>query len=266
MWPEHDPVEKLLRDALAAVDGMAGSDLLEISDKGGDLRHAADLVTEADLRVDEIISEGLHALYGGIDVVSEERPETRPEERGECFVLDPIDGTHNFVAGVPLWGISLARVVGAQVEEAWFLEGDRRRLYSAKRGRGAFCGGRKLRVTPRGPELTLLSVALSREILPLLMEAHRFSGVRVLGSHATALALAASGELGVHVGRGHPWDVAAGYLLLEEAGGKIAGLRGDERPLWRTQNAVAGAPQIVDMVLEILSSEGHLGPVEGITL
>ena len=88
----------------------------------------------------------------------------------------------------------------------------------------------------------------------------------MLGSHATALALAASGELGVHVGRGHPWDVAAGYLLLEEAGGKIAGLRGEERPLWRTQNAVAGAPQIVDMVLEILSSGGRLGPVEEITL
>lgn len=248
-----DPVEELLRSAAAAVEGLCGSDRLELRDKGGDERHAVDLVTQADLRADEIICEGLARLFPGVPVVSEEGSPSVRRGRGDCFLLDPIDGTHNFASGLPFWAISLARVSGDEVHEAWLLDGPRGDSYRAKRGRGAFRGLQPLSVTQRPPELCLLSVGLSPQLVPLLLSSHRFCGMRVLGSHALGLAYSAAGEVGIHAGSGHPWDVAAGYLLLEEAGGKVVDLQGGVRPLWSNERALAGAPHIVDLVLEILT-------------
>jgi len=235
-----------------AVEGLCGSDLLELRDKGADERHAVDLVTQADLRADEIISEGLARLFPGVPVVSEEGASSAPEAGGDCFLLDPIDGTHNFAAGLPFWAISLARMSGDEVREAWLLDGPRGDTYRAKRGQGAFRGTRRLSVTQRPPELCLLSVGLSPPLVPLLLASHRFCGMRVLGSHALGLAYAAAGDVGIHAGSGHPWDVAAGYLLLEEAGGKVVDLQGAPRPVWRNERALAGAPHIVDLALRIL--------------
>ena len=254
-----DPVATLLRDALSEVRSLAGSDTLMLQDKGGDDRHAVDLVTDADFRVDTLLAEGLSRLFPGVAIVSEERPIPSVAGSGDCLVLDPIDGTHNFAAGLPFWGISLARVQGDEAVEGWILDGPRRQLYHARRGEGAFCGDRKLQVSTRPAELNLLSIGFSREVVPLLLEAHRFCGMRVLGSHALGLALAASGEVGLHAGSGHPWDVAAGYLLLDEAGGKVVNFEGGPRPLWSRQKALAGAPHIVEEALEILSGAAGEG-------
>ena len=247
-----DPVEALLRSAVAAVEDLCGSDRLELTDKGGDERHAVDLVTQADLRADEIVSEGLARLFPGVPVISEEGDPSVRRGRGDCFLLDPIDGTHNFAAGLPFWAVSLARLSGDEVREAWLLDGPRGHSYRAQRGRGAFRGPQRLSVTQRPPEFCLLSVGLSPQLVPLLLASHRFCGMRVLGSHALGLAYAAAGEVGIHAGSGHPWDVAAGYLLLEEAGGKVVDLQGGNRPIWCNEKALAGAPHIVDLALTIL--------------
>jgi myo-inositol-1(or 4)-monophosphatase len=239
------------------VAPLCGSDALTLRDKGGDERHAVDLVTEADLRADAMICDELARLFPGVTIVSEERPRPEAAGTGDCFILDPIDGTHNFAAGLPFWGISLARVSGSEVREAWILDGSRGDLYRAKRGQGAFRAEQRLKVTQRSPEFSLLSIGFSRQVVPLLLKAHRFCGMRVLGSHALGLALAAAGDVGIHAGSGHPWDVAAGYLLIEEAGGKIVDFSGGPRSLWSNERALAGAPHIVDLALEILrSAEG----------
>lgn len=248
-------VEALLRSAVGAVAELSGASALEVQDKGGDDRHAVDLVTEADLLVDDLVTSGLARLFPGVPVVSEERPLPEVAGRGDCFVLDPIDGTHNFASGLPFWGISLARVEGAEVQEAWILDGVQRQLYSAQRGGRALRDGRPLAVSDKPPELSLISLGLSRKIVPLLLHADRFCGMRMLGSHSLGLALAASGEVGIHAGSGHPWDVAAGYLLLECAGGKVVDFEGRPRPLWETRYALAGAPRVVDLALEILLAE-----------
>jgi len=202
--PGPDPVESLLRSAVAAVESLCGSDALTLTDKGGDERHAVDLVTEADFQADEIICEGLERLFPGVPIVSEERTPAFTPGTEDCFVLDPIDGTHNFAAGLPFWAISLARVSGSEVQEAWILDGPRKDLYRASRGQGAFRGQQRLSVTERAPEYCLLSVGLSPELVPLLLAAQLFCGMRVLGSHALGLAFAAAGEVGIHAGRGQP--------------------------------------------------------------
>ena len=245
-------VEEVLRSALEVVADRAGDRALKMRDKGADDRHAVDLVTEADLRVDSLVREGLDQLFPGVPVVSEEVSEGRESTHGDCFLLDPIDGTHNFASGLPFWAISLARMEGSTIREAWVLDGPRRGLYHARKGGPATHEGRVLEVNPRRPGLSLLSVGLSRRIVPLLMKANQFSGIRMLGCHSMGLALAASGEVGIHAGSGYPWDVAAGYLLIEAAGGVTVDFEGNPRDPWERGHALAGAPQVVTFALEIL--------------
>ncbi len=248
-----DPVEALLRGALTQALGVFERGVQRWDDKrpagqpGG-----VDLVTEADLLVDRVVSEGLDALHPGVVVVSEEQEVPPAEERGDCFVLDPIDGTHNFAAGMPWWGISLARVQGDEPVEAWILEAPGGVLWHATRTGPATREGVVVSVTDRPSRLCVASVGLSQEVVPLLIRSDAFSGVRVLGSHALSLAWSAGGRFGLHAGRGMPWDVAAGYLILERAGGRICTFDGGHRPLWGRQHALTGAPQAVQTALEIL--------------
>ena len=250
----NDPVERLLRGAL--------SDVLPIFERGvqdwGNKRPVGqaggvDLVTEADLLVDRLVTEGLDALHPGIPVVSEEREPAEGARQGECFVLDPIDGTHNFAAGMPWWGISLGRVRGEELLEGWVLEAPGGALYHARRGGVATRDGEPIRVTEREPRHCFLSVGLSQAVVPLLVRSDVFSGTRVLGSHALSLAWSATGRFGLHAGRGHPWDVAAGYLILERAGGRICTFSGGPRRLWARDYALTGAPQAVDAALALLN-------------
>lgn len=250
----RDPVEQLLRQAFAEALPIFGAGV----DRWGDKRAegeagGVDLVTEADLLVDRRVTEGLHRLHPGVEVVSEERERRPGVEAGDCFILDPIDGTHNFAAGMPWWGISLARVRGDEILEGWVLEAPAGTLWHAARSGPATCDGEVISVTERAPRLSVASIGLHPEIVPLLLRADAFAGVRVLGSHALSLAWSAGGRFGMHAGRGHPWDVAAGYLILERAGGRICSFTGGPRPLWTRDFALTGAPQVVDAALEILN-------------
>jgi myo-inositol-1(or 4)-monophosphatase len=266
-----DPVARLLQAALDEVlpvwrrgvqwmrDKDAEPGLEETRDDRGrpvENPRGVDLVTEGDILVDRIVREGLARLFPGVPLVSEERdpPSGIADAPADCFVLDPIDGTSNFATGLDLWAISLARVRDGVPQEAWLLEGPSRILDHGVRGGIATRAGVPMRVTTDPPHVGLLSVALSPAIVPLLLEANRFLSVRCLGSHATSLAWVSAGLLGVHVGRGHPWDVAAGYLFLECAGGRVLTLDGAERGLWCSTPAIAGAPQHVDLCLSILGA------------
>ncbi len=249
-----DPVEAILRGAFAEVRPIFERGVERWRDKrpagqpGG-----VDLVTEADLLVDRRVTDALDALFPGIPVISEERDAPPGAKEGDCFVLDPIDGTHNFAAGMPWWGISLARVHGDEVLEGWVLEAPTGVLYHAARGGPATRDGEVIRVTPRPSSHSVASVGLSQRVVPILLASHAFSGVRVLGSHALSLAWSASGTFGLHAGRGHPWDVAAGYRILEQAGGRICTFTGEPRRLWSRDHALTGAPQAVETALEILN-------------
>jgi myo-inositol-1(or 4)-monophosphatase len=221
-------------------------------------RGSIDLVTEADLAVDRLITEELDRLHPGMPVLSEEgtwRPPA-PEPTEDMFVLDPIDGTHNFAQGTHWWTIALARTRGSVVEEGWLYQPTRGTLWHAQRGRGTTRDGEPVQVSSSAPSHGLVSVSLSRHMLPLLMQAGRFGGVRALGSHALCLALVADGSFVLHAGGGHPWDVAAGHHFIEEAGGRVCTLAGGPRSPWVRAQTLAGAPALVDLALEIFASAG----------
>jgi myo-inositol-1(or 4)-monophosphatase len=242
-------VEAALRTAWAEARTILdrGAAVRDKAGKG----EAPDLVTEADLVADGLISRALEEAMPEHALVSEERPRPEGVEDGCCFILDPIDGTHNAIAGLPLWCLSLARVEQGVVEEGWILDAHGR-LTHALRGRGAWCDGRPLRIPDVPTNRSLLSVGLSPALVPLLLASDLWAGVRALGSHALALSWVSEGRLAVHAGRGWPWDHAAGWLLVQEAGGRVCDLEGRPRDLWAREQTLAGSPRAVDLCLEIL--------------
>lgn len=215
-----------------------------------------DLVTEADLAVDRLIAEGLDRLHPGVPVMSEEGEWRPPAEgpTGDIFIVDPIDGTHNFAQGTHWWTIALARTRGAVVEEGWLYQPTRGTFWHARRGEGTTRDRERVSVSSSDSRNGLVSVSLSREVLPLLMQAHRFAGIRALGSNALCLALVADGSFVLHAGGGHPWDVAAGHLFVEEAGGRVCTLTGEARSPWQKIQSLAGPPATVDLALEIFAA------------
>jgi len=247
-------IADLLRGCAADARGFAAAGL-KLTDKAQGAGRV-DVVTQADLAVDHRIREALQRLEPGVPVVSEELGGAE-HAGGDCWVLDPIDGTHNFAAGLDHWAISLARMSGDEVVEGWIL-GPGDVLLHGRRGGAATANGDVIRVTDRASAWSLLSVNLSPAVVPLIMASNRFAGVRVFGSHCLGLAWSATGWFGLHAGRGHAWDVAAGYGVLACAGGRVVDFEGNPRSVWRRAPALAGAPQIVDEALAVLRDAASL--------
>lgn len=154
------------------------------------------------------------------------------------WICDPIDGTANFVDGVPVWGTSLAYWRDGRPEQGWIYLPALGQMFTAGRGHGAFLNGKPIR-SSRATEYTLLtSVGLeSRTHLRYTLRLH--ARLRILGSAIANLAYTASGTLVASYTRAKLWDVAAGVLAMEEAGCAVA----LDPPLDRIAAAQYGAQQ-----------------------
>lgn len=221
---------------------------LRIEDKAGG-QGTQDLVSNADHAVDRLLRDRLTAL-APIPYWSEESG--RRPDASRFWLVDPLDGTNNFVNGMPLFGITVALVdsgaaaIGASVFPALG------NVAYAIRGAGAWFDGRRLELTARPQAGWIVEVNAQpsdadqvRNMTALLGEVR---AVRVLGSLALSLAWVASGKLDLFVGRGHPWDVAAGMLMVEEAGGVCRNPDHDEpRDPLRRELMLCGHPRTVGL-------------------
>jgi myo-inositol-1(or 4)-monophosphatase len=211
--------------------------LRELFDQPREVHHKGriDLVTDADRAAEARILAVLDERAPGVRVLAEESGEHGSQ--GEArFIVDPLDGTTNYAHGLPLFACTVAAEVSGTVVAGCTIDPSRRELFHARRGGGAFVRrgdeqDRRLRVSGA----TELSQALvctgfpydRRERLPYLLQSFaRFTelaqGTRRLGSAALDLAFVAAGRLDGFWEQGlKPWDVAAGQLLVEEAGGLV---------------------------------------------
>lgn len=196
-----------------------------------------DLLTEADIETQRRLVENIHEAFPGDAIFAEEGasnlPNRDPESR--CWVVDPIDGTQNFVRSLlPLFGVSLALAVGGEVQAGGVITPMTGDLYTAVRGGGAFHNGTPVAVS------SVASLGEVRAEVDFAMPAHREESLRVwdtvlrragqLRCHGAAvigLCSVANGDCDayLHVGL-NPWDLAAGVLLIEEAGGRATRLDG----------------------------------------
>lgn len=222
---------------------------------------AADLVTEYDLAVEAFLKEQLPPLCPGAIFYGEEEAENADPSRGWAFIVDPIDGTTNFVSQHRNYAVSVGCWRGEEPLFGLVLDVERPALYWAQAGSGAFRDGTPLHTSRRREvqELLLTVPGVPRTLLNphprqegLLRLAREVRGVRSLGSVALELCALAAGEADLFVTlRSCPWDHNAGRIILAEAGGSLCDLEGEFLPLdRRTPVLAANAPETLRLVRE----------------
>ena len=196
---------------------------------------AADLVTEYDLAVEAFLKEQLPPLCPGAIFYGEEEAENADPSRGWAFIVDPIDGTTNFVRGLRQSAISVALARDGQVEYAVVFDPYKNEMFSARRGGGAFLNGAPIRVSekPLAEGIFGMGTAIyRREYLEPTMRVteqlfRRACDFRRLGAAALDLCDVACGRVELFFEYSLcPWDFAAGSLIITEAGGHISTLHG----------------------------------------
>jgi myo-inositol-1(or 4)-monophosphatase len=203
-----------------------------------DKKGTIDLVTEVDLECERMCRAVIAERFPGHDVLAEELS-SGPTERAESshrWVFDPLDGTTNYAHGLPIFCASLALEIEGQAEAAAVYDPTRRELFTAERGEGAFLNGARLHVSAADTLIDSLLVTgfpydvhqRSDDLVGLFAAfLGRARAVRRLGSAALDLCYIAAGRFDSfweqHL---KPWDVAAGALIVREAGGRVTGMDG----------------------------------------
>jgi len=206
---------------------------LHISCKGD-----RDLVTDIDKRCERAIIRLIRRHFPQDGILSEESPDFISDS-GFRWIIDPIDGTHNFIHNIDIFGTSIAlELEGKVVLGTIFMPGTDE-LYVAQKGRGAYCNGKRISVSRRKfREATLVydsSVRLNKKemLKGLGALADKAFNVRMFGSTVRSLTYVAEGKVEAEIEfNDKVWDFAAGLLLVEEAGGKATDFKG--KP-WNTQ-------------------------------
>lgn len=225
---------------------------------GYELKGDYDLVTAADRASEKLIVERLLTHFPTHSIVAEEGG-GREASQEFCWYVDPLDGTTNFAHGYPMFNVTLALERAGQLIAGVVYEPIRQEMFAAERGGGAYVNNKRIHVSP-ATQLTdsLLITGFPSYKRHKSVNVHFFHqvamtthGVRRSGSAALDLAYLAAGraegfwEFGLN-----PWDVAAGILLVEEAGGRTSDMRGAARDL-RGPHLLATNGHIHDQTLEL---------------
>ena len=205
---------------------------LQVSKKG-----AADYVSAADTKAEQVLVDALSKARPGYGFLAEERGLVEGTDKTHVFIIDPLDGTTNFLHSIPHFAINIALEREGMIVAGVTYNPVAGELFWAERGKGAFLNDRRIRVAAR---TQLLDAVLATGIpfagrpghAQFLKELHqvtqRVSGVRRFGSAALDLAWTAAGRYDGYWERNlSAWDVAAGVLILTEAGGKISSADGE---------------------------------------
>ena len=221
-----------------------------------------DFVTEVDQAAEQAIIDILLAAYPGHAIWAEESGRTQGAQDSDyVWIIDPLDGTTNFIHGLPIYCVSIALAVKGRVEQAVVYDPTRNDLFTATRGRGAFMNDRRLRVSKRVRlQECLISTGFPfrpgddfKTYLSMMSEVmQRSAGLRRPGAAALDLAYVAAGYTDAFFETGlQPWDVAAGSLLVTEAGGLVGNLTG-EADFLEQKECLAGSPRIYGLLVALL--------------
>jgi myo-inositol-1(or 4)-monophosphatase len=227
-------------------------------------KQQSDFVTEVDKAAEAHIIKILQDAYPQYGILAEESGEIPGKGSGEAFqwIIDPLDGTTNFIHGFPQYAVSIALAEKGVVTQAVVFDPSRNELFTASKGAGAFVNDRRIRVSKRvklqdaliGTGFPYRSFANMDAYLAMFRElAEKTAGLRRPGAAALDLCYLAAGrtdgffEIGLS-----PWDIAAGSLIVTEAGGLVSDFAGESDYL-NTGNVVAGSPKIFAQLLKVVS-------------
>ncbi len=216
-------------------------DLGEIENLQVSLKGPANFVTAADRRAEEMLYEELTKARPGYGFIGEEGGTREGADKTNTWIVDPLDGTTNFLHGIPQFAISIALQREGVLTAGVIYNPANDELYIAERGKGAFLNDQRLRVAGRRqlhdcvvacglPHIGRGDLELARRELAEMM--NRVAGLRRFGAASLDLAFVAAGRLDGYWERNlSPWDVAAGILMVREAGGIVSGITGADDAL-----------------------------------
>jgi len=224
-------------------------------------KSAVDPVTDFDRRAQALIVGGIRSAFPDDAIVAEEGDDHGRTE-GSCWVIDPIDGTANFVHGLPHFAVSIAWMDGGRPMAAAVYDPSKDDLFHAERGGGAFLGSERLAVSAvaeLGRALLVTGFPYDRRdhvdfylryFREFLLSAQ---DVRRYGSASLDLCYVAAGRFdGFWEWKLHPWDTAAGWLILEEAGGRVSDFDGAPYDAWLPR-ILATNGLVHDQAIEVLA-------------
>jgi myo-inositol-1(or 4)-monophosphatase len=238
-------------------------DLLKVSAKSPN-----DFVTEVDRASEEAIIEVLLGAYPGHGILAEESGRAHGAKDSDyVWIIDPLDGTTNFIHGLPIYAVSIALAHRGVVQQAVVYDPCRNDLFFASRGRGAFLNDRRLRVSKR----TRMTESLIGTGFPFrrgdnykrylqMFEAvmPQCAGLRRPGAAALDLCYVAAGYYDGFFETGlNPWDVAAGALIITEAGGLVGNFTGEADYMYQRE-VVAANPKIYGQLVRLLAPYTHV--------
>ena len=264
LHPMLNTAIKAARSAGAIINRASlDLDLLKVNTKSPN-----DFVTEVDHQSEKVVIETLLGAYPGHGILAEESGTSHGAKDSEyVWIIDPLDGTTNFIHGFPFYAVSIALAFRGQIQQAVVYDPTRNDLFYASKGRGSFLNDRRLRVSRR----TRLAECLIStgfpfrkgdnfkrylQMLEVMMPA--CAGLRRPGSAALDLCYMAAGHTDGFFETGlSPWDIAAGSLIITEAGGLIGNFTGESDYLYQRE-VMAANPKIYAQLVPLLSKFSHV--------
>ena len=240
-------------------------DLVAIEEKGRN-----DYVSEVDRNAEKEIIYHLSKAYPDHKFLGEESGETGPQDAEYEWIIDPLDGTTNFLHGIPHFAVSLACRHKGQLVHGVIVDPIKREEFTASKGKGAMVNGRRIRVSnAKGMDGALIGTGIPfngfalDQIQPytecLKEIAGQTAGIRRPGSAALDLAYVASGRFdGFWEMNLNNWDIAAGVLLLKESGALVSDFKGGNDYL-ESGNIICGPAKVFKPLLQIV--EKHMGHI-----
>ena len=240
-------------------------DLGEIENLQVSLKGPANFVSLADKRAEQMLYEDLSKARPGYGFIGEEGGMREGQDKSHTWIVDPLDGTTNFLHGIPQFAISIGLQREGTMIAGVIYNPANDELYTAERGKGTFLNDQRLRVAGRrklnesviacglphiGRGDFKLSLAELAEIQP------RVAGLRRFGAASLDMAFVAAGRLDGYWERNlQAWDMAAGQIIVREAGGIVSGIEGDDDPL-KTGDVICGNEHVHAELVKILKPLG----------
>lgn len=257
----YSALMRVMVDAARKAGRSLARDFGEVQNLQVSLKGPGDYVSQADRKAEEIVFAELSKARPGYAFLMEERGEVDGDDAQHRWLVDPLDGTTNFLHGIPVFSVSIALERQGQIVAGVIYNPAMDELYTAERGGGAFMNDRRLRVAARGK----LADAVIGTGVPHLGRGHHgnylielrhvmgeVAGIRRFGSAALDLAYVAAGRLdGFWEHALSPWDMAAGLLMVREAGGFVSDFAGGQK-MFEDGSIVAGNEAIHAALLKTL--------------
>ncbi|MCX7278457.1 MAG: inositol monophosphatase family protein [Burkholderiales bacterium] len=260
--PNLHPMLNVAVKAARAAGNLINRAALDVEAVRINQKQINDFVTEVDHAAEQAIIETLLAAYPGHGILAEESGSEHGAKDSEyVWIIDPLDGTTNFIHGFPFYCVSIALAVQGKIEQAVVYDPTRNDLFTATKGRGAYMNERRIRVSKRVRlNECLISTGFPfrpgdnfKNYLGMMSDLMpKLAGMRRPGAAALDMAYVAAGFTDGFFETGlNPWDMAAGSLLITEAGGLVGNFTG-EADFLDQKECMAGNPRVYGQLVSIL--------------